>query len=283
MVPHFSAPGILSALWSLLLRGGELEGARPQHGIIFYVKIKDFSVNNRWTEGKRACTIKSNGFHIGNDWDELLKGEFDKEYYQKLRKFLASEYRSRTIYPSMYDIFNALKYTPYHEVRAVILGQDPYHGPGQAHGLSFSVQKGVPVPPSLNNIYQELEDDVGFHRPSHGCLTQWAQGGVLLLNTVLTVRAHAANSHRGMGWENFTDRVIDLLNERQEPMVFLLWGANARSKQKRITNPNHLVLTAPHPSPLSAYQGFFGCRHFSQCNAFLQEHGQEPIQWQLEE
>ena len=221
--------------------------------------------------------------HIGNDWDELLKGEFDKEYYQNLRKFLASEYRSRTIYPSMYDIFNALKYTPYHEVRAVILGQDPYHGPGQAHGLSFSVQKGVPVPPSLNNIYQELEEDVGFRRPGHGCLTQWAQGGVLLLNTVLTVRAHAANSHRGMGWENFTDRVIDLLNERQEPMVFLLWGANARSKQKRITNPHHLVLTAPHPSPLSAYQGFFGCRHFSQCNAFLQQHGQEPIQWQLED
>lgn len=221
--------------------------------------------------------------HIGNDWDELLKGEFDKEYYQNLRKFLASEYRSRTIYPSMYDIFNALKYTPYHEVRAVILGQDPYHGPGQAHGLSFSVQKGVPVPPSLNNIYQELEEDVGFRRPNHGCLTQWAQGGVLLLNTVLTVRAHAANSHRGMGWENFTDRVIDLLNERQEPMVFLLWGANARSKQKRITNPHHLVLTAPHPSPLSAYQGFFGCRHFSQCNTFLQQHGQEPIQWQLEE
>ena len=221
--------------------------------------------------------------HIGNDWDELLKGEFDKEYYQNLRKFLASEYRSRTIYPSMYDIFNALKYTPYHEVRAVILGQDPYHGPGQAHGLSFSVQKGVPVPPSLNNIYQELEEDVGFRRPGHGCLTQWAQGGVLLLNTVLTVRAHAANSHRGMGWENFTDRVIDLLNERQEPMVFLLWGANARSKQKRITNPHHLVLTAPHPSPLSAYQGFFGCRHFSQCNTFLQQHGQEPIQWQLEE
>ena len=221
--------------------------------------------------------------HIGNDWDELLKGEFDKEYYQNLRKFLASEYRSRTIYPSMYDIFNALKYTPYHEVRAVILGQDPYHGPGQAHGLSFSVQKGVPVPPSLNNIYEQLEGDGGVHRPGHGCLTQWAQGGVLLLNTVLTVRAHAANSHRGMGWENFTDRVIDLLNERQEPMVFLLWGANARSKQKRITNPHHLVLTAPHPSPLSAYQGFFGCRHFSQCNTFLQQHGQEPIQWQLEE
>ena len=221
--------------------------------------------------------------HIGNDWDERLQGEFDKEYYQNLRKFLASEYRSRTIYPSMYDIFNALRYTPYHEVRAVILGQDPYHGPGQAHGLSFSVQKGVAVPPSLNNIYQELESDVGFRRPGHGCLTQWAKGGVLLLNTVLTVRAHAANSHRGMGWENFTDRVIDLLNERQEPMVFLLWGANARAKQKRITNPSHLVLTAPHPSPLSAYQGFFGCRHFSQCNAFLQQCGQEPIQWQLEE
>lgn len=221
--------------------------------------------------------------HIGNDWDELLKGEFDKEYYQKLRKFLASEYRSRTIYPSMYDIFNALKYTPYHEVRAVILGQDPYHGPARPTGSAFRCRKGCRCPRPSTIFIRNWKTMWDFIVPSHGCLTQWAQGGVLLLNTVLTVRAHAANSHRGMGWENFTDRVIDLLNERQEPMVFLLWGANARSKQKRITNPNHLVLTAPHPSPLSAYQGFFGCRHFSQCNAFLQEHGQQPIQWQLEE
>ena len=219
--------------------------------------------------------------HIGNDWDELLKGEFDKEYYQKLRKFLASEYRSRTIYPSMYDIFNALKYTPYHEVRAVILGQDPYHGPGQAHGLSFSVQKGLPVPPSLNNIYQELEDDVGFHRPSHGCLTQWAQGGVLLLNTVLTVREAQANSHKGKGWEIFTDTVIRHLNQREKPMVFLLWGGNAKAKASLITNPAHLVLTAAHPSPLSAYNGFFGCGHFSRANEFLLENGMKPIRWQI--
>ena len=216
-------------------------------------------------------------------WRALLAGTLERPSFARLTERVEAARASVTVYPPADRQFRAFALTPPERVRVVILGQDPYHGPGQAHGLSFSVQKGVPVPPSLNNIYQELEDDVGFHRPSHGCLTQWAQGGVLLLNTVLTVRAHAANSHRGMGWENFTDRVIDLLNERQEPMVFLLWGANARSKQKRITNPHHLVLTAPHPSPLSAYQGFFGCRHFSQCNTFLQQHGQEPIQWQLEE
>lgn len=218
---------------------------------------------------------------IGNDWDELLAGEFDKEYYVKLHDFLAAEYRSRTIYPSMYDIFNALKYTPYHRVRAVILGQDPYHGPGQAHGLCFSVQKGVNIPPSLVNVYQELREDLGIEPPSHGCLVDWAEQGVLLLNTVLTVRAGQPNSHRGMGWESFTDQVIRLLNQREEPMVFLLWGANAKSKRTLITNPSHLILTAAHPSPLSAFNGFFGCRHFSKCNAFLQQHGGEAIDWRI--
>ena len=218
--------------------------------------------------------------HIGNDWDEVLKGEFDKEYYQRLRKFLISEYRTRIVYPSMYDIFNALKYTPYESVRAVIIGQDPYHGPGQAHGLCFS-NKGVPVPPSLENIFRELHDDIGFTIPSHGCLTDWAEHGVLLLNAVLTVRGGEPNSHRGQGWEIFTDTVIRHLNEREEPIVFLLWGANARQKAALITNPRHLILTAPHPSPLSAYRGFFGCRHFSQTNAFLRKNGQEEIDWTI--
>ena len=194
---------------------------------------------------------------IGNDWDELLAGEFEKDYYQNLRKFLAEEYRQNTIYPDMHDIFNALKFTPYSQVRAVILGQDPYHGPGQAHGLSFSVQKGKRIPPSLVNIYQELRDDLGVQSPGHGCLEGWARQGVLMLNTVLTVRAKQANSHKGKGWEIFTDRIIELLNQRQEPMVFLLWGS----------------------SPFSAFSGFFGCRHFSQCNDFLEAHGQGRIQW----
>ncbi len=216
---------------------------------------------------------------IGNDWDELLAGEFEKDYYQNLRKFLAEEYRQNTIYPDMHDIFNALKFTPYSQVRAVILGQDPYHGPGQAHGLSFSVQKGKRIPPSLVNIYQELRDDLGVQSPGHGCLEGWARQGVLMLNTVLTVRAKQANSHKGKGWEIFTDRIIELLNQRQEPMVFLLWGANAKAKQSLITNPNHLVLTAAHPSPFSAFSGFFGCRHFSQCNDFLEAHGQGRIPW----
>ncbi|MGI6734545.1 MAG: uracil-DNA glycosylase [Anaerovoracaceae bacterium] len=218
--------------------------------------------------------------HIGNDWDELLAGEFDKEYYRNLRRFLISEYKSRVIYPSMYDIFNALKYTPYSKVKAVILGQDPYHGPGQAHGLCFSVMKGVPKPPSLENIFKELNADLGIVPPPHGCLTDWADRGVMLLNTVLTVRQGEANSHKGKGWEIFTDRVIEILNNRAEPMVFLLWGANAKAKVPFITNKNHLVLTAAHPSPLSAYNGFFGCRHFSKANDFLSRYG-EPINWEI--
>ncbi len=218
---------------------------------------------------------------LGNDWDELLKGEFEKEYYLKLRQFLKNEYSTRRIYPDMYNIFNALKSTAYADVKAVILGQDPYHGAGQAHGLCFSVQKGVAVPPSLVNIYKELHDDVGFVIPNHGNLTDWTKQGVLLLNTVLTVREGQANSHRGMGWEIFTDRVISLLNQRSKPIVFLLWGGNAKAKRELITNPAHLVLTAAHPSPLSAYNGFFGCRHFSRTNQFLVSTGQEPIDWQI--
>lgn len=220
--------------------------------------------------------------NIGNDWDDILEGEFDKEYYLKLREFLIQEYKSRTIYPSMYDIFNALKLTPYESVKAVILGQDPYHGPNQAHGLCFSVREGIPAPPSLVNIYKELQTDIpGFEIPNHGYLESWAKQGVLMLNAVLTVRAGAANSHKGKGWEIFTDQVIRHLNRRETPMVFLLWGANAKSKMSLITNPRHLVLTAAHPSPLSAYNGFFGCKHFSQTNRFLEKNGMEPIDWRL--
>lgn len=218
--------------------------------------------------------------NIGNDWDQVLEGEFDKAYYQELRQFLISEYKSRPIYPSMYDIFNALKYTPFAGVKAVILGQDPYHGPGQAHGLCFSVKKGVPQPPSLVNIFKELQQDTGILPPSHGCLEDWAKQGVLLLNAVLTVRAGEANSHKGKGWEIFTDRVIELLNQREQPMVFLLWGANAKAKAALITNPRHRILTAAHPSPLSAHNGFFGCRHFSKANEFLSLQG-EPVDWEI--
>lgn len=218
---------------------------------------------------------------IGNDWDELLKGEFEKEYYLKLREFLKKEYFSGTVYPDMHDIFNALKYTPLCDVKVVILGQDPYHEPSQAHGLCFSVKKGVDKPPSLKNIYSELKSDVGVQEPAHGELTGWAQQGVLLLNTVLTVRAHQANSHKGKGWEIFTDRVIEIVNEKAQPTVFILWGANARSKKALITNPKHLVLESVHPSPLSAYNGFFGCRHFSKANEFLTKNGREKISWQI--
>lgn len=217
---------------------------------------------------------------LGNDWDQLLKEEFEKPYYQKLRRILAQEYRSQTIYPSMYDIFNALKYTPYREVKAVILGQDPYHGPGQAHGLSFSVRAGVPLPPSLQNIYKEIGQEYGVDLSGKsGSLVGWAEQGVLLLNTALTVREHRANSHRGIGWEQFTDRVIALLNEREEPIVFLLWGGNAKAKRSLLTNPRHLILQSAHPSPLSAYQGFFGSNHFLQTNAFLRENGMAEIDW----
>ena len=218
---------------------------------------------------------------IGNDWDAVLAEDFASENYRALREFLKTEYRSHTIYPGMYDIFNALKATPYADVRVLLLGQDPYHGPGQAHGLAFSVQPGVPAPPSLQNIYKELHDDLGCTIPEIGCLLPWAKQGVLLLNTALTVRAGQANSHRGRGWEVFTDSVIRHLNAREQPLVFLLWGGNARAKRALITAPQHLVLEAPHPSPLSAYSGFFGCRHFSKTNDFLRAHGMAPIDWQL--
>lgn len=220
--------------------------------------------------------------NIGNDWDELLCGEFDKPYYKELRSFLALEYRSHKIYPDMYSIFNALKFTPYNKVKVVILGQDPYHGENQAHGLAFSVQKGIATPKSLINIYKELHDDCGCYIPNNGYLKKWADQGVLLLNTALTVRAGEPNSHKDKGWEIFTDRLIELLNKRGDGIVFLLWGANARSKTALITAPQHHVLCAPHPSPLSASRGFFGCRHFSGANKLLLSMQKEPIDWQIE-
>lgn len=219
--------------------------------------------------------------NIGNEWDELLAEEFKKDYYLQLRRFLISEYNSRTIYPPMNDIFNALKATSYSNVKAVILGQDPYHGAGQAHGMCFSVKKGTPPPPSLQNIFKEIQSELGLPIPPHGELTAWAQSGVLLLNTVLTVREGLANSHRGHGWEILTDRIIELLNERETPIVFLLWGGNARAKAKLINNPKHLVLQCAHPSPLSAHNGFFGCGHFIKANEFLQSNGIEPINWSI--
>ena len=221
--------------------------------------------------------------NIGNKWDEVLAGEFEKEYYLKLRQFLIEEYKTRTIYPGMHDMFNALRYTSYEDVKAVILGQDPYHGPGQAHGMSFSVQKGVKQPPSLVNIFKEMKDDLGIDPPDHGCLVKWAEQGVLLLNTCLTVREHQANSHKGKGWEIFTDRVIELLNEREKPIVFILWGANAKSKAQLITGKQHLILEGAHPSPFSAYNGFFGGQYFSKANTFLTEKGEGPIAWDLKE
>lgn len=220
--------------------------------------------------------------NIGNEWDALLADEFKKDYYLQLRQFLISEYNSRTIYPPMNDIFNALRYTSYSDVKAVILGQDPYHGAGQAHGLCFSVKKGTPPPPSLQNIYKEINTELGLPIPNHGELTEWAKSGVLLMNTVLTVREGQANSHRGHGWEIFTDKVIELLNKREQPIVFLLWGGNARSKANLITNPKHLILQCAHPSPLSAYNGFFGCGHFIKANEFLKSQGIEPIDWRIE-
>ncbi|MBR5930421.1 MAG: uracil-DNA glycosylase [Lachnospiraceae bacterium] len=218
---------------------------------------------------------------ISNDWLEPLKEEFGKEYYRNLYKTINEEYRTQTVYPAADDLFNAFHFTPLSKVKVVILGQDPYHNEGQAHGLCFSVKKGVEIPPSLVNIYKELHDDLGCSIPDHGYLKKWADQGVLLLNTVLTVRAHEANSHRGLGWEEFTDAAIRILNEQDRPIVFMLWGSPARAKKEMLTNPKHLILEAPHPSPLSAYRGFFGCRHFSKCNAFLIKNGLDPIDWQI--
>lgn len=219
---------------------------------------------------------------INNDWLEALRGEFKKPYYKSLFERVKSEYSSRQIFPPADDIFNAFHLTPLSQVKVVILGQDPYHNVGQAHGLCFSVRKGVDVPPSLVNIYKELHDDLGCEIPNHGCLTKWAKQGVLMLNTVLTVRAHEANSHRGIGWEEFTDAAIGALNSQNRPIVFILWGSPAQKKARMLNNPNHLILKAPHPSPLSAYRGFFGSKPFSQANEFLKEHGLEPIDWQIE-
>lgn len=220
---------------------------------------------------------------IANDWLPALKGEFNKEYYKNLFLFVKEEYSKHVIYPPADDIFNALHLTPLEDVKVLILGQDPYFNERQAHGLCFSVQPGVDIPPSLKNIYAELESDLGCRIPNNGYLTKWAEQGVLLLNTVLTVRAHQPNSHQGKGWENFTDAIIRKVNEQDRPIVYMLWGKPAQSKMKMLDNSKHLILTAPHPSPLSAYRGFFGCKHFSQANAFLQEHGIEPVDWQIED
>ena len=219
--------------------------------------------------------------HIGNSWDMILKDEFQKEYYLQLREFLKYEYSHYHIYPNMYDIFNALKYTDFNDVKAVILGQDPYHGPGQAHGLCFSVKKGVVPTPSLKNIFKELNNDLGLTAPQSGELIPWTKQGVLLLNTVLTVRQGQANSHKGKGWEQLTDAIIKKLNDREKPIAFILWGGNARSKAGLITNPKHGIFQCAHPSPLSAFNGFFGCRHFSKVNNFLIQNGMEPIDWSL--
>lgn len=219
--------------------------------------------------------------NIGNDWDELLKDAFSSEWYNELRQFLKEEYSRYTVYPDMHDIFNALKATPYSSVKAVILGQDPYHNPGEAHGMCFSVKPGVKIPPSLVNIFKEINSDLGIPIPDNGYLKPWAEQGVLLLNTILTVRRNEPFSHKGKGWEKLTDTVIKRLNERPDPVVFLLWGAPARSKKSLIANHRHFVLEAAHPSPLSAYNGFFGCRHFSETNSILFSLGKTPINWEL--
>ena len=216
---------------------------------------------------------------IDNDWLEPLSVEFKKPYYRELYKKVKHEYETRRVFPEADDIFNAFQFTPLSRVKVVILGQDPYHNYGQAHGLCFSVKPDVEIPPSLVNIYQELHDDLGCDIPNNGYLKKWADQGV---NTVLTVRAHAANSHQGIGWETFTDAAIKILNEQDRPMVFLLWGRPAQNKKSMLTNPKHLILEAPHPSPLSAFRGFFGCRHFSKTNEYLKANGLEPIDWQIE-
>ena len=219
---------------------------------------------------------------IQNDWLEAVGAEFKKPYYKELYEFVKKEYQTTTIYPPSDDIFNALHLTALKDVKVVILGQDPYHGPNQAHGLSFSVLPGQKIPPSLKNIYKELHDDLGCEIPNNGYLEKWAKQGVLMLNTVLTVRAHNPNSHQGKGWEKFTDSIIEAVNEQDRPIVYLLWGRPAQAKSPMLNNPKHLILKAPHPSPYSANTGFFGCRHFSQANEFLKSHGEEPIDWQID-
>ena len=218
---------------------------------------------------------------LNNDWDTLLEKEFSSPYYLNLREFLKSEYSTRRIYPPMNDIFNALRYTSYSDCRVVILGQDPYHGLGQAHGLCFSVKRGTDAPPSLKNIFKELKSELNISEPECGELIGWAKQGVLLLNTTLTVREGLPQSHKGKGWEIFTDRIIALLNEKSSPIVFMLWGGNARAKKALITNKKHLILECAHPSPLSAYAGFFGCDHFKKANEFLQSIGREPVHWEM--
>ncbi|NLT95251.1 MAG: uracil-DNA glycosylase [Clostridia bacterium] len=218
---------------------------------------------------------------LKNDWAEYLEEEFKKDYYLELRRFLIEEYRRHVVYPDMYDIFNALHYTAYSDTKVVILGQDPYHGPGQAHGLSFSVKPGITSPPSLQNIFKELKDDLGCPIPNNGYLVDWAKQGVLLLNTVLTVRQGMPNSHRGKGWEQFTDQVIRTLNNREKPVVFILWGKNAQDKKSLITAPRHFIIESPHPSPYSANRGFFGSRPFSKANTFLKSIGSKEIEWQI--
>jgi uracil-DNA glycosylase len=219
---------------------------------------------------------------IANDWLEPLKPEFSKPYYKQLYMKIKEEYASRVIYPPSNEIFSAFELTPLKDVKVVVLGQDPYHNVGQAHGLCFSVRPDVEIPPSLVNIYKELHDDLGCYIPNNGYLVKWAKQGVLMLNTVLTVRAHQANSHRGIGWEEFTNAAIRVLNEQDRPIVYILWGSPAQKKKAMLNNPKHLILEAPHPSPLSAYRGFFGSRPFSQTNAFLEKNGIEPIDWQIE-
>lgn len=218
---------------------------------------------------------------ITNDWLDALKPEFSKPYYRQLHNKVVSEYNSTTVYPPAEELFTAFHLTPLSKVKVVILGQDPYHEPGQAHGLSFSVKPGIKIPPSLVNIYQELQQDIGCYVPNNGYLTKWAQQGVLMLNTLLTVRAHQAFSHKGIGWEAFTDAAIEAVNKQDRPIVFMLWGSPAQKKAVMLNNPKHLILKAPHPSPLSAYRGFFGCKHFSRANQFLESYGETPIDWQI--
>ncbi len=219
---------------------------------------------------------------FGNSWDDILADEFNEPYYLKLREFLKSEYSTKYIYPSMYDIYNAFKLTDYNDVKIVILGQDPYHGEGEAHGLAFSVKKGIAIPPSLKNIYKELNSSLGCYIPNNGFLEKWARQGVLLLNTALTVVKDSPNSHKNVGWEIFTDRVIKLLNKRDKRVIFILWGSNAKSKAMLIDQSKHMVLSSVHPSPLSANRGFFGCGHFKKANEELARMGETPIDWQIE-